>query len=964
MKKGFVWVCLMLVVFSLKAQVEEWNQPEFQRDVSYRCSLVEVQSLGLFNNDEEGWKSLTSGKLSLSDGKELNDHAQEGSHSLAVSVTNEPANLWKGIYKDFENHLDFSHQELFSFSILASSARPARRDYVRLRLSDGKQSFDCLSEIIPSLWRTVIFDISGCPFRDRIRRIEIALRNESDALWDDCRFLLDNVKVGRPLDLQFSIPGSSNCFRTNNGKIDESEDALKYTFKGKAALQTTALKNSRNSIYNPDLEEYNTFFLVLGNESDVSRVRLYYKIKDNDEWSKSQSKVFRVLPHSGLKAYYVNLSDVPAKGQLTGFRLEAEDGTGGCWLLDGVRFLKEQPIETYVGSISSCKASKKRLSIKGTILPEYLSRYPRLAIYEAPLYQQEATQTVEQLSGWKKEGQEDVTIKRSNELSGYTKIYEGAATTRFNLRDLPNKSSYGKISLLSSRLLAVVMNERGEYMKVAPYFYVENWRDFGNNPFHFKLSGATYNVLDFGAKGDGFTDDTEAINRVLKTCSQKGGGHVVLPGSEEPYGRRYVATNIQLQSNVELHLEQGAVIWQSADSRHYRYQIYYGHDIDIPGVPWTHCLYVNRPLIEGSNLKHVKLTGPGTIRMNAPYTINPDWGHYARVCTDCLHLLPLGIVDSEDIEISDIDIVRSNNYHTYFHNDHNLFIGNVKMYDVKCVSTDGLSFGQGTEHVFVNRAILHSNDDGIVLSTSYGDPRGTISPWRYNNPEADHSIRHLKVVHSSICSTHGAGKAVSVIPWGTTNPDQQKQELDDIEVTDCMLIGGYSVGTWPDNPFDGKPFTNTETDDYSPVKNFYIHDNVYADPCDLLCVHPTNFRGDTGIHSASEFQNGDFKLGSSYWTMKGNAGVHNHEGFVKSGGRLCEGLYLEKGSYRFSAQIKGKGNLVIRRSSDGKMIAKKSFKTADWQEESLNVSLSVTDDYFVGLEGGSALVKNCLFAVR
>ena len=53
--------------------------------------------------------------------------------------------------------------------------------------------------------------------------------------------------------------------------------------------------------------------------------------------------------------------------------------------------------------------------------------------------------------------------------------------------------------------------------------------------------------------------------------------------------------------------------------------------------------------------------------------------------------------------------------------------------------------------------------------------------------------------------------------------------------------------SWPDNPFDGKPFTNQETDDYSPVKNFYIHDNVYEDPCDLLCVRPTNFRGDTEV---------------------------------------------------------------------------------------------------------------------
>lgn len=40
---------------------------------------------------------------------------------------------------------------------------------------------------------------------------------------------------------------------------------------------------------------------------------------------------------------------------------------------------------------------------------------------------------------------------------------------------------------LSSRLLAVALNGPDDYLKIAPYFYIENWRDFTDNPYSFEL---------------------------------------------------------------------------------------------------------------------------------------------------------------------------------------------------------------------------------------------------------------------------------------------------------------------------------------------------------------------------------------------------------------------------------------------------------------------------------------------
>lgn len=66
-------------------------------------------------------------------------------------------------------------------------------------------------------------------------------------------------------------------------------------------------------------------------------------------------------------------------------------------------------------------------------------------------------------------------------------------------------------------------------------------------------------VGEYGAVGDGRTDDTAAIQAAVTACSAAGGGTVVLPA-----GHVFLTGTLTLRSHVELHIERGAVLQGSA----------------------------------------------------------------------------------------------------------------------------------------------------------------------------------------------------------------------------------------------------------------------------------------------------------------------------------------------------------------------------------------------------------------
>ena len=114
----------------------------------------------------------------------------------------------------------------------------------------------------------------------------------------------------------------------------------------------------------------------------------------------------------------------------------------------------------------------------------------------------------------------------------------------------------------------------------------------------------TFNLVDFGGVGDDKTFNTEAFAKAIAAIEKAGGGKLVVPKGV------FRTAPFELCSKLDLHLDDGAVIKAPETFE----------ELGLPN-PSTFktqaeanaAFHVPKPLISGSKLHDVAITGPGTI---------------------------------------------------------------------------------------------------------------------------------------------------------------------------------------------------------------------------------------------------------------------------------------------------------------------------------------------------------------
>lgn len=267
---------------------------------------------------------------------------------------------------------------------------------------------------------------------------------------------------------------------------------------------------------------------------------------------------------------------------------------------------------------------------------------------------------------------------------------------------------------------------------------------------------SVFDVTDFGAKGDGSTLDTEAIQQTIDSCHRAGGGKVYLAGGT------FVSGTLYLKSYVTLYIEAGTVLRGSNDIE------------DFPSISsrypsYTGSLETNKMLLYAEDAQNISIDGRGTIDGNGDHWVDgpygfPSFSKRPRI----IHLRAC-----QNVVVRDVTLYNSASWVQSYQSCKNLRIDGItvdsrenkdvereRYADAPGRNTDGLDLID-CERVRIANCFINSGDDAICLKS--------FSP--------DEACRDITITNCVVSSN------ASGIKIGT----ETSGRFEDITITNCVV---------------------------------------------------------------------------------------------------------------------------------------------------------------------------------
>jgi len=220
-----------------------------------------------------------------------------------------------------------------------------------------------------------------------------------------------------------------------------------------------------------------------------------------------------------------------------------------------------------------------------------------------------------------------------------------------------------------------------------------------------RADNGVYNITDYGAKGDGKTINTAAIQSAIDACNKAGSGRVLVPSG------KFVTGTIIMKDNVELHVSHGAILQGALGPENYPLQ---------PKPEFRSYIFQSHrwySLIYAEKAKHIAVTGTGTIHGPGKHFRATDWiirGKWARNPRIIL------FVSCKDIRVQDIHFRDSTFWIQHYINSENIIVRGVEVFSrtpAPNQSNDGINM-DGCNQVTVSDCIFNTGDDSIVFKST------------------------------------------------------------------------------------------------------------------------------------------------------------------------------------------------------------------------------------------------------
>ncbi len=212
-------------------------------------------------------------------------------------------------------------------------------------------------------------------------------------------------------------------------------------------------------------------------------------------------------------------------------------------------------------------------------------------------------------------------------------------------------------------------------------------------------------IREFGAKPDGKTLNTKAMQAAIDACSKAGGGRVVCgPGV-------YLTGSLMLRDNVDLHLSPGCEILGSRDISHYSEFVSQGFHHKLAPEGTAHFL------IGASHAVNIAITGSGRINASGPEffdqtELTPS-GKFAKKPAKRPRLLMLH--KCENVKIQDASFVDSPCWTFWLMMCRDMNIHGIRIIgDQRMINNDGIDI-DACENVMISDCRIKTDDDCLVL---------------------------------------------------------------------------------------------------------------------------------------------------------------------------------------------------------------------------------------------------------
>ena len=346
-----------------------------------------------------------------------------------------------------------------------------------------------------------------------------------------------------------------------------------------------------------------------------------------------------------------------------------------------------------------------------------------------------------------------------------------------------------------------------------------------------------YNVLEFGAVGDGKTNDAPAFQQAIDRCTEGGGGQVLVPA-----GRTYLCGQLFLKSNVDFHVESGAKVLQSADRANYA-DTRGRHRAFICAESANNLSFTGGGIIDANGYLFMATPGediyiPGRWRVHMFYLVGcksltfrditisnaPMWTVRITGCSDVVfngvRILNDRLVPNNDgIDIDSCKNVRIS--------DCNIICGDDAIV-LKTMSDSAGEFG-ACENIVVTNCTLESTSSAIVIGSEVNAPirnvifdgcvirsshRG-LSIHLNKGSDVENILFSNMIVETQVFFDKWWGRGepiyVTAIPWTATDKVGQVRNVRFMNIL-CHSENGVFVYGWEPDRIKGLVFENVRVE--------------------------------------------------------------------------------------------------------------------------------------------------------